>query len=300
LGNVTKIGSGAFDHCTSLDHLPLPSTVIDIGLGAFRHCKALVEVDLSHLELLKIRPSTFTGCNLLKGLTLPSTLVAIEDHAFFSCGALRRVELPNGLQKVGDDAFSFCGELEILTIPSTLVAIGKRAFGGCLSLRTVEFGQGVHHVGEGAFDECLSLDGIKIPQNAFVIEWGDDTSCVMVEDTTFPLEDEDVERTVVSGNLGQSEHLLAEVEEKINIILGRHCTIEEKLGQIRSMIFHVKMVDATTCLELALLKANMEKEQNLTAAPITRKRRRETRESSRVICGAEIVIPNVLSFLDGN
>ncbi|KAL7525521.1 hypothetical protein ACHAWF_001396, partial [Thalassiosira exigua] len=217
------------------------------------------------------------------------------------CESLRRVELHNGLQKIGHGAFEDCIKLKSLTVPSTLMDIGKNAFQDCVALRTVEFGQGVHHIREGAFDECTTLGGIEIPPNAFVIEWGDVHRCELAEDTFIPSADGDVERTVVSGNLGQNEHLLAEVEEKINGILGQQdCTQEEKLGQIRSTIVHLKMVESTTCLELTLLKASMDKERNLAVAPVTQKRRRETRENYRVTCGSEIIIPNVLKFLDGS
>ncbi|KAL7528774.1 hypothetical protein ACHAWF_002697 [Thalassiosira exigua] len=220
--------------------------------------------------------------------------------AFSNCTSLQRVELHNGLQKIGHRAFSNCDQLETLIIPSSVMAIGKGAFEGCASLSTDEFGQGVHHVQQAAFDGIYS-QRIKIPTTSFVIEWGDYPSCALAEDPFIPSADGGVERTVVSGNLGQSEHLLAAVEEKINGILDRQdCTKEEKLGEIRSMIVHVKMAEATTCLELALLKASMDKERNLAAVPTTRKRRRVTKESYRVTCGAEIVIPNVLLFFYGS
>ncbi|KAL7545695.1 hypothetical protein ACHAWF_009045 [Thalassiosira exigua] len=275
LGNVIKIGVCAFERCVSLVSLNLPPSVVEIGRGAFCNCESLKELDLSHLGLLKIERETFNECRLLESLALPNTLLVIGKHAFQACH-----------------------ELDNLTIPSTLKDIGESAFQGCRSLRAVHFGQGVHHVGEGAFNDCTSLDSIKIAPNSFVIEWGDYPSCALAEDTLIPTFDGGAERTVVSGYLGQSECFLAEIEEKINGILGRQDrTKEEKLELIRGMIAHVKMVDATTCLELALLKASMDREWNLTSAPVTRKRRRETRDSSRVICGAEIIIPNVLLFL---
>ncbi|KAL7544150.1 hypothetical protein ACHAWF_007538 [Thalassiosira exigua] len=278
LGNVIKIGVCAFESCFSLVSLNLPPSVAEIGRGAFRDCLFLKELDLSHLGLLKIEKETFKGCILLESLALPNTLLVIEKQAFHTCD-----------------------ELQNLTIPPTLKEIGESAFQGCRSLVAVHFGQGVHHVGDQAFDDCISLGSINIAPNSFVIEWGDDPSCTLAKGTSFPSADGGVERTVISRYLGQSKRFLAEVEEKINGILGRQDrTKEEKLDMIRSMITHVKMVDAATCLELALLKSSMDREWNLTSAPITRKRRRETRVCSRVICGAEIIIPNVLRFLDGS
>ncbi|KAL7528263.1 hypothetical protein ACHAWF_002501 [Thalassiosira exigua] len=298
LGNVTEIGRGAFQRCTSLAHLTLPRTVIEIGAQAFFRCEALVEVDLSHLELLAIGPGAFEKCTQLKSLIFPSTLVAIKLRAFSNCDSLQSVAFHHGLENIGYGAFEYCDKLENLIIPSTLKDIGKSAFQGCKSLRAVHFCEGVHHVGKGAFNECTSLGSINIARNSFVIEWGDDLSCALAEGTSIPSDDGGVERTVVSGYLGQSERFLVEVEEKINRILDRQDRIkEEKLELIRSMVYHVKMVDATTCLELALLKASMDKERNLASAPITRKRRREKRDNLRVICGAEIIIPNVLRFL---
>ncbi|MBO7722956.1 MAG: leucine-rich repeat domain-containing protein, partial [Thermoguttaceae bacterium] len=40
----TKIGDGAFRHCTSLEKVVIPNSVTEIGEGAFRGYKALEDV----------------------------------------------------------------------------------------------------------------------------------------------------------------------------------------------------------------------------------------------------------------
>ena len=103
-------------------------------------------------------------------------------------------------------------------------------------------------------------------------------------------------KTVVKWTvLGQSGRILSEVEEKINGILeGQMREQTTKLETIRKMIHHVKVVDATTCLELALLKRNMDRKRSA---------QRGTTDclalnNSRITSVAEIIIPNVLLFVD--
>ena len=67
---VVEIGSVAFEGCTNITEVVIPSTVTNIQDRAFYHCESLHTVELS------------------------DSLDAIEGYAFMSCEALARVEVP--------------------------------------------------------------------------------------------------------------------------------------------------------------------------------------------------------------
>ena len=64
---VVGISSGAFNKCTSLTSITIPSTVTSIGSGAFASCTSLTSI------------------------TIPSSVTIISDGAFSGCSSLKSV-----------------------------------------------------------------------------------------------------------------------------------------------------------------------------------------------------------------
>jgi len=112
---LQKIGSAAFDWCTSLERITIPSTVIEIGSGAFFRCISLKEVVFNE-GLKKIEGSAFERCESLLLIRLPSTLIYLCDYVFDGCSSLGEVEINEGIKKIGVDAFKRC-ESERLKFP---------------------------------------------------------------------------------------------------------------------------------------------------------------------------------------
>ncbi|GEM_PF-6300677 len=81
-GTITKIG--AFETCSGLTEIYLPSTVDTIGASAFSDLSSLSKVCLS------------------------GALTTIEDNAFYACTSLNTVVLPAGAISVDANAFSHC------------------------------------------------------------------------------------------------------------------------------------------------------------------------------------------------
>ncbi|KAL7551530.1 hypothetical protein ACHAWF_014716 [Thalassiosira exigua] len=259
LGNVTKIGAFAFFACSSLAHVFLPPHVTEISAMAFDDCSGLVRVELCE-GLQIIGNAAFEYCWSLEQINFPRTLTEIGDEAFVLCKALKQVALPEGLRKVKRSAFVNCTSLEVLTVRSNFTDIGKSAFFGCGSLRAIQFCEGIHHIASDSFENCTSLRSVSVPPSSFLIEWGNAPNCRLLRSSTIPPYVDGHDRTVVSGKLGgMSLQLLSEAEERINGLIGQQDqTMEEKLDQLRGSIAHFKMLDATTCLELAIRKADIE------------------------------------------
>ena len=107
------IGNQAFDGCSSLTSLTLPSSVTSIGSSAF------------------------SGCSGLTSLTLPSSVTSIEWSAFSGCSGLTSLTLPSSVTSIGGSAFSGCSGLTSLTLPSSVSSIGSFAFSGCSGLTSI-------------------------------------------------------------------------------------------------------------------------------------------------------------------
>jgi len=93
------MGGYAFNRCTSLESITLPSSVTDIGNSAFAYCSSLNEVVLNE-GLKTIGTRVFEDCNSLQNISLPSTLVKVASNAFSSCNSLREIMISESLLKV--------------------------------------------------------------------------------------------------------------------------------------------------------------------------------------------------------
>jgi len=146
---LLDIGFCAFEHCTSLEKVILPSTVIVIRSNAFESCKKLEELELCE-GLLEIGDQAFQGCKLLKRIKIPSTVTAIQRCTFQFCEGLKEVELNDGLQEIGFDAFYGCSSLKSINIPSTLKNIGNWAF-CCSPVCVPILPDGIESIGSNVF-----------------------------------------------------------------------------------------------------------------------------------------------------
>ncbi len=91
-GPLTTIGTYAFNNCTSLKSVTIPSTVTNIGEGAFYGCSGLENVTFSNeiSEALTLGASVFKNCSSLKTIKLPKNLKASNLNAstFSRCYAM--------------------------------------------------------------------------------------------------------------------------------------------------------------------------------------------------------------------
>lgn len=95
---VQKIRPYAFNGCTYLRAVTIPTSVTEIGEYAFNGCSGLGEI------------------------SLPAGITRIEDHCFAYCESLEKVTVQSGLTYVGKSAFPTTGPKEFrcpATVPPT-------------------------------------------------------------------------------------------------------------------------------------------------------------------------------------
>ena len=101
---VTSIGYSAFEDCSSLTAVEIPSSVTSIGSSAF------------------------SGCSGLTAVEIPNSVTSIGSSAFNGCSGLTAVEIPNSVTSIGAWAFSWCDRLHSVTIGAGVLSIGSDAF----------------------------------------------------------------------------------------------------------------------------------------------------------------------------
>ena len=137
IGNrITKIGSRAFDDCSSLTSVTIPNSVTSIGEYAFSSCDALTSITIPD-SVTSIGTSAFNGCSSLTSLIIPNSITSIGNYAFRSCDSLTSINIPNSVTKIGEGAFRYCSSLTSVTIPDSVTSIEYAAFSDCISLKSV-------------------------------------------------------------------------------------------------------------------------------------------------------------------
>lgn len=112
---MTDIGEGAFESCTALENVEIPSTVTNI------------------------KTLTFYNCTNLRSVKLPANINSIERNAFSKCG-LENLEINSGT--IGDRAFWLNQNLKNVKIGNKVSSIESTAFEECEKIETITIEQG--------------------------------------------------------------------------------------------------------------------------------------------------------------
>ena len=153
-GTFTSIGSNAFNGCTSLKSLTIPSGITSIGSNAFDGC------NLDNIVYEKID----TGYTYKDGVL---TILDMSSTGWKNATpTITQVIFPEGITEIPNSMFSGCKNLQSITIPDTVTTIGGYAFSGCTSLQSVTIGSGVTSIGDSAFSECTNLTEINFNATA--------------------------------------------------------------------------------------------------------------------------------------
>ena len=162
--SVTEIGRNAFGGCYSLASVKIPSSVTEIGVYAFTHCSSLTSVNIPS-SVTEIGQYAFENCSSLSSVNIPSSVTEIGQYAFENCSSLSSVNIPSSVTEIGYAAFWGCSSLTSVNIPSSVTEIEWRTFGCCSSLTSVNIPSSVTYIGDCAFQDCSSLTSVNIPSS---------------------------------------------------------------------------------------------------------------------------------------
>ena len=103
-----KLGISAFEGCSSLTSLTIPSSVTSIGNQAFSGCSGLTSLTIPS-GVTSIGEAAFSGCCGLTSLTIPSSVTSIDHNAFSGCSGLTSIYVYlEKLPELGTYIFSGC------------------------------------------------------------------------------------------------------------------------------------------------------------------------------------------------
>lgn len=168
LEGVEIIEESAFEKCSNLKELYLPSTIKTIEKNAFRYCNNLTNVifegSISQWEKINFadyysNPSIYSikiyFVENEKEVDISNIIVGINDDTikqYQYCGFkdLRKIEIKDGVKKIQQYAFANCEGLLDIVLPKSLEEIDSNAFKMCKNIVNVYY--------KGTFDEWKKID----------------------------------------------------------------------------------------------------------------------------------------------
>jgi len=279
-----------------------------IPANAFEHRHNLIDVEF-HDGIEMIGEWAFNCCYSLCGPIRLLGVKIIGNGAFYNCVDLEDIEFGDMLETLGSFAFHNCRSLRSLTMPSVR-SIDRGAFIDCYQLTDLELPEGLETIGIRAFSYCQRLGRIAFPLNCMI--WGDNIFTLCPKLTKVSLVG-GIHNTTASLHLESWRNEMKDEINRINQTLPnttktqKTAAIQQWISSVIRSINHYKaehkafLKDATTLLELALWKANLDDNEGgiieKEGVRTTRGRRKRARKEICVTSGASIVIKNVLPFL---
>ncbi|MBQ0070223.1 MAG: leucine-rich repeat domain-containing protein, partial [Bacteroidales bacterium] len=152
---IESIHSKAFEGCSGLTSVDLPSTLKYFYGGAFYNSNNIATVTIpstnsyyvvkdgvlysKNMYSLMWMPAAYNNTKLQPEFVVPEQVNNIADYAFAGNPNVRRVFLRYGVNQVGTWAFSHCTNLSFVSLPASVKTIGDFAFYGCKNMDRFAF-----------------------------------------------------------------------------------------------------------------------------------------------------------------
>ena len=245
---TTEIAATAFEKCSNLVSISIPSSVETVGYRAFSSCWGLDAVNITDLaawcnidfldngssspnplkyakklflngveakdivipnSVTKIKKYAFGEYKNLTSVIIPNSVTSIEESAFYNCGNLASVVIGSGVEKIESYAFEQSGVTSV-TIPNSVKTMGKRAFYQCRNLTSAVIGNSVITIGERAFEQCSNLNSLKIGKSVRSIGNDAFSSCGKLTSVCIPNSVEGIGYSAFSNCFGLTSVSLGE------------------------------------------------------------------------------------------
>lgn len=189
--SIQKVEESAFEQCNQIEKINMAYCSAQIGKSAFKGCKLLT--DVHNCENISIfEEGAFEHCSALRDISLSENTV-IQNNVFFGCElfdqiiygnkgtviqffpsskAMGTLEIPEGIEKIGNNAFSGCDQLTSVQLPKSIKCIGAGAFAGCKKLEKVTILGKLEQIETEAFFGCIALKTLESPYDLNGVKCG--------------------------------------------------------------------------------------------------------------------------------
>lgn len=183
---ITRISAAAFESCTELQSLVLPSCIKNIEEEAFKNCNDLVNIYIrinsqeDYHYLFEPYSNTFKNYKYIKHLVdssdeeikeihVSSLLSALPDYAFANYQELKGITISTNITSIGSNAFENCKSLLSIDIPETVTNLREKAFYNCEALVQVKLSKNLDRT-YSYFQNCISLKILSAPAPHYKIK----------------------------------------------------------------------------------------------------------------------------------
>jgi len=175
MGGTQSIERSAFDGCSQLTSLYIPSSLKTIGSLAFNKCSSLEKIcyegGINGWLALDMTCSftrsydLYFGDTIVNQVEIPIFFNIIKPNAFYYCRSVKKVTFHGNIVEIGANAFNKSGLSGVLTLPEGLVSVKQLAFYNCVELTGVKIPSTLTDFWYGAISCCGKLKNIAVASN---------------------------------------------------------------------------------------------------------------------------------------
>ena len=186
---VTSVGCYAFNGCTRLTDVRIPTSMKYICEGAFFGCSSLKSIAVpNNMQLIGF--VAFEGCSNITSVVIPISMKIIDRWAFSSCENLEDVNYLGTRQQwreindyrddnFGDAVIHYGYDPEpSMELPVSLTTIRSEAFTGIVPGTAVYIPPTVRSIADDAFDSSII---IVTSNGSYASNWANNHGYIVVE-----------------------------------------------------------------------------------------------------------------------
>ena len=179
---VTSLGTSAFESCSNLQSVTLPTSITSINSDAFYGCTKLGSVNLEE-GLTTIALRAFYNCNLTS-VTIPSTVTSVgsgalttvvwkpvtctigtgEDAPFYSTNSqITKFTFGDKVETVPSYLCKNMSKIDTIVLPPSVKSLGQYAFAFCTSLKSINLPVTQKTLPTSFLEGCSALESIELP-----------------------------------------------------------------------------------------------------------------------------------------
>ena len=183
--NLKNLPDYSFQNCSSMTNIDFGNAVLTFGSHVFQGCSSLNTINLNNIlgnvsnnsSLASIFGSNmFNGCSSLTSLSIPYGITSLPSNIFEGFSALQILNIPNTITSIPYQLFNWSPGIKrinsnidgVLNLPDGIQRLGDNAFYGCNQFSTINLPNGLISIGDWCFCSCSNLQYLNFPKNSNV------------------------------------------------------------------------------------------------------------------------------------